>query len=89
MPMMNNKDRQSCRCKDCVEHRSSTGTIAMTCEKISEPQRTIPHKCPVCDGSGKVSRPPWIASDVAGWPAASTGELYACTACNASGVVWS
>ena len=46
-----------------------------------------PYTCPVCNGSGKVSRPPWIAGDVETWPT-SSGKLYTCQACNGKGIVW-
>lgn len=46
-----------------------------------------PHKCPVCDGTGKVSRPPWQAGDVDQWLGTSTAP-YPCNACNGSGIVW-
>ena len=26
-----------------------------------------PHKCPLCDGAGTVSRPPWVAGDQNTW----------------------
>ena len=47
----------------------------------------LPHKCPVCDGSGLVSRPPNIAGDVSGWSGSGT-PTYPCRACTGSGVVW-
>ena len=47
----------------------------------------IPHKCPVCDGAGGVSRPPWIAGDVYTWSGAST-EQHPCKACGGTGIVW-
>jgi rRNA maturation protein Nop10 len=46
-----------------------------------------PYKCPVCNGSGKVSRPPHVAGDVDQWSASGT-ELYECNACLGSGIVW-
>lgn len=46
-----------------------------------------PHKCPVCDGSGKVSRPSYIAGDVSEWSCTSCGP-YDCEACLGSGIVW-
>jgi len=48
----------------------------------------IPHKCPVCDGTGKISRPPWVPGDIDTWPAGSTGEVYDCRACNGQGIIW-
>lgn len=47
----------------------------------------VPHKCPVCDGTGKVSRPPWVAGDVPTWTDSGTGP-YECRACLGKGIVW-
>jgi hypothetical protein len=46
-----------------------------------------PHKCPCCDGAGKVSRPPWIPGDVESWTSGDIG-VYECRSCNGTGVVW-
>lgn len=46
-----------------------------------------PHKCPVCNGQGHVSTPPWIAGDVETWTSASI-ETYECRVCNGAGIVW-
>jgi len=46
-----------------------------------------PHRCPVCDGSGLVSRPPWVAGDQMTWTASGAGP-YQCHACGGSGVLW-
>lgn len=46
-----------------------------------------PHKCPVCDGTGKVSRPPNIPGDVQEWSGAGSGP-YPCKACESSCIVW-
>lgn len=77
------------RCLRCGLYTQSTSGCS-ACSNItftpSQPMRT-PHKCPVCDGSGKVSRPPWVAGDQLTWDA-STAEPYECQACNATGVVW-
>lgn len=48
----------------------------------------IPHKCPVCDGAGLVSRPPNIPGDQRSWDGSSAGFPYSCKACNGTGVVW-
>ena len=49
---------------------------------------SIPHKCPVCDGMGLVSKPPYIAGDQSEWVTSSIGP-YPCRACGGSGIVWS
>ena len=51
-------------------------------------QLNIPYKCPVCEGTGLVSRPPNVAGDQETWTSDSTGP-YKCKACNGSGIVWS
>jgi len=43
-------------------------------------------KCPVCDGTGLVSRPPWLAGDVMEWAATSIAP-YPCKACGGSGLL--
>lgn len=43
-------------------------------------------KCPVCDGQGLVSRPPWIAGDVQSWSDSHTGS-YECRACHGTGLL--
>lgn len=47
----------------------------------------IPHKCPVCLGSGLVSRPPHVAGDVATWTDSSAGP-HQCKGCNGVGIIW-
>lgn len=47
-----------------------------------------PHKCPVCDGTGLVSRPPGIAGDLDSWTDTRTGP-FPCQPCNGTGVLWS
>ena len=46
-----------------------------------------PHKCPVCDGQGIVSRPPNVAGDRATWAASDTC-YYPCRACSGTGIIW-
>lgn len=46
-----------------------------------------PHKCPVCDGTGLVSRPPHIAGDVDQWTD-SGGGPYSCKPCGGAGILW-
>jgi hypothetical protein len=47
-----------------------------------------PFKCPCCNGTGKVSRPPWIPGDQECWLSTGSGELYDCQACAGTGVLW-
>ena len=51
------------------------------------PKAKKPHKCPVCDGTGLVSRPPYVAGDVDSWTDSQT-EPYQCKACGDSGIIW-
>jgi hypothetical protein len=52
-----------------------------------EESLTVPHKCPVCDGTGLVSKPPYIAGDVNVWSDSSTGP-WPCKTCGGAGVIW-
>ena len=47
-----------------------------------------PHKCPVCNGHGTVSKPPYVAGDIYAWMGGSTSDLFPCNACSGSGIVW-
>jgi len=47
----------------------------------------IPHQCPVCNGHGTVSKPPWVAGDIQGWTDCSTVP-YVCRACEGTGIIW-
>lgn len=42
--------------------------------------------CPVCQGTGLVSRPPWVAGDQAQWSSTSCGP-WPCRACSGAGVL--
>jgi len=49
-----------------------------------------PHKCPVCDGTGLVSRPPGTPGDQL--PVSSTKNNigpYSCKPCFGTGILWS
>lgn len=43
-------------------------------------------KCPVCEGTGLVSRPPHVAGDVQGWSDSSTAP-HQCRACLGKGYI--
>ena len=43
-------------------------------------------KCPVCNGSGAVSRPPWVAGDQDAWSSICAGP-YPCNCCSGAGVI--
>ena len=42
-------------------------------------------KCPVCDGQGIVSKPPWVAGDQNTW--ASNRTSYPCPVCGGKGII--
>lgn len=44
-------------------------------------------KCPVCNGTGLVSRPPWVAGDKPVWSSTSAGP-WPCKACCGAGVLY-
>ena len=46
-----------------------------------------PHKCPVCEGTGLVSRPPGVAGDQMTWDDNGTSP-YNCGPCKGTGVLW-
>jgi len=43
-------------------------------------------KCPVCDGTGLVSKPPGIAGDQEVWDSADVGP-YTCRVCLGKGII--
>jgi len=47
----------------------------------------MPYCCPVCNGTGLVSRPPGVAGDIYSWADNGTGP-YRCRACEGTGIVW-
>jgi hypothetical protein len=61
------------------------GLLCNRCAGSSAPR--TPHRCPVCDGTGLVSRPPGVAGDAAGWTDTGSGP-YPCRACGGAGVLW-
>ena len=46
----------------------------------------IKEKCPVCAGTGLVSRPPWIAGDQPTWASSSIGP-WPCKVCDGTGLI--
>lgn len=53
---------------------------------ISEEKKVEPYRCPVCNGQGIVSRPPYIAGDIYTWT--SSQASWVCKACEGKGIVW-
>lgn len=59
-------------------------------ERLEARPTSTPHRCPVCTGTGKVSRPPWPPGDLPaehGYTTANTLS-YQCNACLGRGIVW-
>lgn len=47
-----------------------------------------PHTCPVCNGQGKVSRPPYIPGNQESWMSSDPFQTFDCRACTGTGIVW-
>lgn len=47
-----------------------------------------PHKCPVCNGAGKLNRPSYVAGDQRSWVTNSPGP-WPCKPCSGTGILWS
>lgn len=59
-------------------------------DKDNKSSTCIPHKCPVCNGTGKVSIPPQVAGDRNEWAGSSDAAIsFQCSACIGAGIVWS
>ena len=75
-------------CLDCGVHVETTGGCPACQNQPTGIRRArTPHGCPVCNGAGKVQRPPWIAGDQISWTAPAF-DLYDCQACSGTGIVW-
>lgn len=72
--------------KDCCDTPKEHVTIP-DFPVISDTPERKPHTCPVCAGTGLVSRPPHIAGDQMTWTDNQTGP-YPCNACGGGGVLW-
>lgn len=55
---------------------------------MSERTVATPYQCPVCNGTGLVSRPPGMAGDVEDWSSTDCVP-YTCKACSGTCIVWS
>lgn len=65
--------------------RSGYEVVEALTTRRRDPDRP-PAKCPVCDGTGLVSRPPGIAGDQVSWTSNGTSP-YECRACAGAGVL--
>lgn len=50
-------------------------------------RQIIPHRCPVCNGQGKVQIPPWVAGDQRTYMTSGL-NLYDCPGCAGRCIVW-
>jgi hypothetical protein len=65
--------------------RSGYEVIEALTTRRRDPNRP-PAKCPVCDGTGLVSKPPGIAGDATTWASSYVGP-YECQGCGGGGVL--
>ena len=77
-------------CLNCGGYHNYT--INNECPTLCESKQVTgptlwPFKCPVCDGTGKVSRPPGVAGDIDSWSSSETGP-YDCRACWGNAIIW-
>ena len=49
---------------------------------------SVPHKCPVCLGTGVVSTPPGVAADQENFSSTESGP-WPCGPCWGTGIIWS
>lgn len=74
-------------CPICGENHDTTACPnSVTYTTYCGCQERKPHCCPVCNGQGTVSKPPWVPGDVHIWTGGSSG--YVCPTCGGSGIVW-
>lgn len=73
------------KCPGCGAETTTGGCLA--CNAKWSQRGEVPHECPVCDGTGLVSRPPWVPGDQPTWTDGGTGP-YPCRACGGMGVLW-
>jgi hypothetical protein len=80
------------RCTKCGSPGVDTAGKCYHCEyqKYVIPPSTepTPHTCPTCNGTGKVSRPPWLPGDVQTWTTNNPGETFDCGSCDGKGILW-
>jgi len=81
-------------CHRCGAVIYSTNGMCCMCGAGMGPVSThgralTPHKCPVCDGTGLVSRPPGVSGDQESWYGTWQAGPYPCKTCNGTGVLWS
>lgn len=67
-------------------HKCPAGWTYTLPESLLLPDK-VPHKCPVCAGTGLVSRPPGVAGDQEEWTDSGAGP-YGCRACGGTGLLW-
>ena len=79
------------RCSQCGMNTMNTAGTCWYCEyqkmATAPTEQPQPHTCPTCSGTGKVSRPPWLAGDINSWTDTGT-RLYTCQSCMGKGILW-
>lgn len=65
--------------------RSGYEVVEALTTRRRDPERA-PAKCPVCDGTGLVSRPPGVAGDQSTWVSSTLGP-YQCQGCGGAGLL--
>ncbi len=74
-------------CVSCGKDLLTGDTPGMCSNCYNKRGGDFPYTCPVCSGSGLVSRPPYIAGDQPTWTTKDTGT-YQCKTCKGTGVLW-
>lgn len=74
-------------CVKCGTTLDSGFNCPWGCEQVIVKPVTKPHCCPVCNGSGKVEKPPYVPGDRNEWISSGT-ELYPCNSCKGTGIIW-
>mgnify|MGYP001595488580 CR=1 FL=1 len=81
---------EQCHCElydgDCSDCNGQYSTCRYMIKRNC--QSSKPYKCPICNGTGLVSRPPYIAGDVSLW-SASNQITWGCPACKGAKIIWS
>ena len=76
-------------CSICGMELGTVGSCPNQYDGLHDPPKSKkPHKCPVCNGAGKVSRPPNVVGDAPTWSTSSCVISYECNACKGTGIVW-
>jgi predicted RNA-binding Zn-ribbon protein involved in translation (DUF1610 family) len=76
------------KCTSCGnELTTGDAPDSFYCRSCSMKEKKWYFTCLTCNGTKRVSRPPYIAGDIKTWTSAST-ESYECQTCEGKGVIW-